>query len=63
METGSDWDCRNRLKDYCEPYSVSIRKFKHSVVPSIDAVLTSTATGLFRYDDFVMFTVIPGGWN
>ena len=60
VETGGDWDRRNRLKVYRGLHLLSIRQFKNASALLIDALSTFTATELLSYNDFVSLTVISG---
>ena len=61
IDSGGDWDRRNRLKVYRAVYHCSIRDFKEAAELLIDALSTFTATELMEYDDFVALTVLAAG--
>ncbi|PPR00378.1 hypothetical protein CVT24_004440 [Panaeolus cyanescens] len=58
IDSGGDWDRRNRLKVYRGVHLVSIRQFKRASELLLDALSTFTATELLSYNDFVSLTVI-----
>jgi len=58
IETGGDWDRRNRLKVYRGLHLLSVRQFKRGGELFLDALSTFTATELITYNDFVALTVI-----
>ena len=58
IETGGDWDRRNRLKVYSGLHLLSIRQFKRGGELFLDALSTFTAYELLSYNDFIALTVI-----
>ncbi|ORX34753.1 26S proteasome subunit RPN7-domain-containing protein [Kockovaella imperatae] len=61
IDSGGDWDRRNRLKVYRALYHLSIRDFKEAAELLTDTLSTFTATELMEYDDFVALTVLASG--
>ena len=60
VDSGGDWDRRNRLKVYQGLHSLTIRQFRKAADLFIDALSTFTATELLSYTDFVALTMICG---
>lgn len=60
IESGGDWDRRNRLKAYEGLYLLSIRNFATGAQLLLDTLSTFTATELIDYDDFVKLVVVAG---
>ncbi|KAG6876113.1 hypothetical protein C0992_000924 [Termitomyces sp. T32_za158] len=58
IETGGDWDRRNRLKVYTGLHLLTLRQFKRAGELLCDALSTFTATELLPYNDFVALTVV-----
>ncbi|KAF9034622.1 26S proteasome subunit RPN7-domain-containing protein [Panaeolus papilionaceus] len=58
IDSGGDWDRRNRLKVYRGVHFISIRQFKRASELLLDALSTFTATELLEYNDFVSLTVV-----
>lgn len=61
IDSGGDWDRRNRLKVYRAVHHMSIRQFKEAAELLIDALSTFTATELMEYEEFVALTVLASG--
>ncbi|KAK1926071.1 26S proteasome subunit RPN7-domain-containing protein [Papiliotrema laurentii] len=61
IDSGGDWDRRNRLKVYRALHHLSIREFKEGAELLIDSLSTFTATELMEYEDFVGLTVLAAG--
>ncbi|WWC66854.1 uncharacterized protein I206_100761 [Kwoniella pini CBS 10737] len=61
IDSGGDWDRRNRLKVYRAIHHLSIREFKEAAELLIDSLSTFTATELMEYEDFVALTVLAAG--
>nr|XP_018266666.1 26S proteasome regulatory subunit N7 [Kwoniella dejecticola CBS 10117]OBR88824.1 26S proteasome regulatory subunit N7 [Kwoniella dejecticola CBS 10117] len=61
IDSGGDWDRRNRLKVYRAVHHLSIRDFKEAAELLIDSLSTFTATELMEYEDFVALTVLAAG--
>ncbi|KAI9295045.1 PCI-domain-containing protein [Neoconidiobolus thromboides FSU 785] len=60
LETGGDWDRRNRLKVYEGIYLLAIRDFTASSTLLLESIATFTSTELMEYKDFVKYTVLVG---
>lgn len=60
IESGGDWDRRNRLKAYEGLYLLSIRNFQTGAQLLLDTLSTFTATELIEYDEFVKLVVVAG---
>lgn len=58
IDSGGDWDRRNRLKVYRALHCMSIRDFKEAAELLIDSLSTFTATELMEYEDFVALAVL-----
>lgn len=58
IDSGGDWDRRNRLKVYKALHLLSIRDFKQAAELLIDSLSTYTATELMEYEEFVALTVL-----
>eukprot|EP01117_Protostelium_nocturnum_P016300 TRINITY_DN641_c0_g1_i1.p1 TRINITY_DN641_c0_g1~~TRINITY_DN641_c0_g1_i1.p1 ORF type:complete len:388 (+),score=155.01 TRINITY_DN641_c0_g1_i1:66-1229(+) len=58
IETGSDWDRKNKLKVYEAVYLMSTREFKKAALLLLDTISTFTATELMDYDTFIFYTVL-----
>ncbi|WVQ80866.1 hypothetical protein IAT38_002973 [Cryptococcus sp. DSM 104549] len=61
IDSGGDWDRRNRLKVYRALRHLSVREFKEATELLVDSLSTFTATELMEYDDFVALTVLAAG--
>lgn len=61
IDSGGDWERRNRLKVYRALHYLSIRDFKEASELLVDSLSTFTATELMEYDDFVALTVLAAG--
>ncbi|CAD6577344.1 MAG: hypothetical protein CYPHOPRED_000218 [Cyphobasidiales sp. Tagirdzhanova-0007] len=60
IESGGDWDRRNRLKVYQGIYLLCIRDFKAGGTLLFDTISTFTATELISYEDFIALCIIAG---
>jgi 26S proteasome regulatory subunit N7 len=60
IDSGGDWDRRNRLKVYRALHLLGIRQFKRASELLLDALSTFTASELVDYNDFVALAVIAG---
>jgi len=60
VESGGDWDRRNRLKVYEAVYCMSIRDFKKACTLFLETLSTFTSYELFNYDTFIFYTVLLG---
>lgn len=58
IETGGDWDRRNRLKVYEATYLMSIRDFKGAATLFVDSLSTFNSTEFMAYKDFIRYTII-----
>lgn len=58
IDQGGDWERRNRLKVYEATYLLSIRDFKKAAGLLLDSISTFTATEIYSYSQFVMYTVV-----
>lgn len=61
VDSGGDWDRRNRLKVYQAMYFMAIRDFKAATPLLLDTISTFTATELLSYEDFITLTIISSG--
>jgi len=61
IDSGGDWDRRNRLKVYRALHHLSIRDFKEAADLLIDSLSTFTSTELMEYEEFVAYTVLAAG--
>ncbi|OWT40602.1 26S proteasome regulatory subunit N7 [Cryptococcus neoformans Bt1] len=61
IDSGGDWDRRNRLKVYRALRHLTIREFKEAAELLIDSLSTFTATELMEYDEFVALTILAAG--
>lgn len=61
IDSGGDWDRRNRLKVYRALHHLSIRDFKEAADLLIDSLSTFTATELMEYEEFVALAVLAAG--
>jgi len=57
LETGGDWERRNRLKVYEALFLLMVRDFKKSSTLFLDAIATFTATELLPYNQFILYAV------
>ena len=60
IDSGGDWDRRNRLKAYNGIYLLSIRSFAPAADLLLDVLSTFTSTELMEFEDVVMYAVIAG---
>ncbi len=60
IDSGGDWDRRNRLKAYNGIYLLSIRSFAPAADLLLDALSTFTSTELMDFEDVVMYAVLAG---
>eukprot|EP01104_Vermistella_antarctica_P008904 TRINITY_DN226_c3_g2_i1.p1 TRINITY_DN226_c3_g2~~TRINITY_DN226_c3_g2_i1.p1 ORF type:complete len:391 (+),score=107.01 TRINITY_DN226_c3_g2_i1:261-1433(+) len=58
LETGGDWERKNRLKVYEALLQMSMRNFDEAAKLFIDALATFTCYELFSYKKFILYTVI-----
>jgi 26S proteasome regulatory subunit N7 len=60
VDSGGDWDRRNRLKVYQGLHLLSIRDFKQGGVLLLETLSTFTATELVNYEEFVALCILAG---
>ena len=60
IDSGGDWDRRNRLKAYQGIYLLSIRSFAPAAELLLDVLSTFTSTELMEFEDVVMYAVLAG---
>ncbi|KAI5310093.1 hypothetical protein KEM55_001768, partial [Ascosphaera atra] len=60
VESGGDWDRRNRLKAYQGLHLVTVRNFAAAAPLLLDSLATFTSYELCTYSDLVVFAVIAG---
>jgi 26S proteasome regulatory subunit N7 len=60
IDSGGDWDRRNRLKAYHGIYLLSIRSFAPSADLLLDVLSTFTSTELMDFEEVVMYAVLAG---
>lgn len=58
IETGGDWERRNRLKVYEATYLIARRDIKGAAKLLLESLQTFSATELYEYKTFVLYTVI-----
>jgi len=58
VESGGDWDRRNRLKVYQAVQYMRTRNWKKATDLLVDTLSTFTSTELFSYTQFVSYTVV-----
>lgn len=57
LDTGGDWERRNRLKVYEALFLLMVRDFKKSSSLFLDSIATFTATELLPYNQFILYAV------
>lgn len=60
VESGGDWDRRNRLKAYQGIYYLSVRDYNLSAPFLLDSLSTFTSYELCSYSEIVIYAVIAG---
>ena len=60
IDSGGDWDRRNRLKAYHGIYLLSIRSFAPAADLLLDVLSTFTSTELMEFEDVVMYATLAG---
>ena len=60
IDSGGDWDRRNRLKAYNGIYLLSIRSFAPAADLLLDVLSTFTSTELMEFENVVMYAVLAG---
>ena len=58
VETGGDWDRRNRLRVYEAIHHIKTRKFNEAAALLLATLSTFTCTELMDYKQFIFYTVI-----
>ena len=58
VESGGDWDKRNRLKCYEALYLITIRDMEKAAALLLSCTQTFTATELCSYEDFILYCVV-----
>ncbi|OQO11274.1 hypothetical protein B0A48_05530 [Cryoendolithus antarcticus] len=60
VESGGDWDRRNRLKSYTGLHLLTIRAHNLAAVPLLDSLSTFTSTELCPYSSIVVYATLAG---
>ncbi|KAF8473858.1 26S proteasome subunit RPN7-domain-containing protein [Kalaharituber pfeilii] len=60
IESGGDWDRRNRLKAYQGLHLLSIRSFNLAAPLLLDSLSTFTSTEICSYETLVLYAVLAG---
>jgi len=60
VDSGGDWDRRNRLKSYTGLHLLAIRQFDEAAPLLLDSLSTFTSTELCSYPALVMYAVLAG---
>lgn len=60
VESGGDWDRRNRLKSYTGLHLVSIRNFSDAAPLLLESLSTFTSTEVCAYTSLVLYAVLAG---
>jgi 26S proteasome regulatory subunit N7 len=60
VESGGDWDRRNRLKSYNGLHLLSIRQFSLAAPLLLDSLSTFTSSELCAYPTLVLYAVLAG---
>ena len=60
IDSGGDWDRRNRLKAYQGIYLLSIRSFAPAADLLLDVLSTFTSTELMEFEEVVMYAALAG---
>jgi len=60
IESGGDWDRRNRLKAYNGLHLLSIRQYSLAAPLLLDSLSTFTSTELCTYEALVLYAVLAG---
>ena len=60
MESGGDWDRRNRLKSYHGLHLLSIRNFSDAAPLLLESLSTFTSNELCKYKSLVLYAVLAG---
>lgn len=60
VESGGDWDRRNRLKSYNGLHLLSIRNFTDAAPLLLESLSTFTSTEVCTYTSLVLYAVLAG---
>ncbi|KAJ5014255.1 putative 26S proteasome regulatory subunit rpn7 [Colletotrichum sp. SAR 10_99] len=60
VESGGDWDRRNRLKAYEGIYSLTVRSYNSAAPLLLDSLSTFTSYELCTYSSLVVYSVLAG---
>lgn len=60
VESGGDWDRRNRLKAYTGLHLLTIRSYNLAAAPLLDSLSTFTSTELCPYSSLVVYATLAG---
>jgi len=60
MESGGDWDRRNRLKSYRGIHALISRDFEKASEDFLSAIATFTTTELCSYAEFIFYAIMTG---
>ncbi|KAI5818172.1 26S proteasome subunit RPN7-domain-containing protein [Pyronema omphalodes] len=60
VESGGDWDRRNRLKSYTGLHLVSVRNFADAAPLLLESLSTFTSSELCTYTSLVLYAVLAG---
>ncbi|KAI5807900.1 26S proteasome subunit RPN7-domain-containing protein [Peziza echinospora] len=60
IETGGDWDRRNRLKAYQGIHLLSIRSYSLAAPLLLDSLSTFTSSEICKYETLVLYAVLAG---
>lgn len=60
VETGGDWDRRNRLKAYEGLHQLTVRSYKDAAPLLLDSLSTFTSYELCTYSNLVVYSVLAG---
>lgn len=60
VESGGDWDRRNRLKSYQGLHLLTIRAYNLAAPPLLDSLSTFTSTELCSYSELVVYATLAG---
>src|SRR5690606_5056081 len=60
VETGGDWDRRNRLKAYEGVYLLTVRNYDAAAPLLLDSLSTFTSYELCTYSSLVVYSVLAG---
>lgn len=60
IDTGGDWDRRNRLKSYTGLHLLSCRQYAEAAPLLLDSLSTFTSTEICSYSTLVLYAVLAG---